>query len=556
MARPIRASKRKTLANAVLTTSALAAGLLLTNVIFYGIQSRLDLTAAGFFSLTEASKQLVAGLDEAVRVTAYFGNVPAETQFQQQYVESLLDRYADASNGMLSWKKIDPFEEGVEFQKQLKSDEQIDKLMWLSMVDDMPQQVPVYFHVQFKYLDKTERWEPPGRFTLEGLEYDLSSIIKRLAYPKKSVVVTTGFGSRPQTHTIAAILSGQYEVASVDLSGAEIDLSAADILIVNGPTQPVSESAQLAIEGHILAGKPTLFLSRGMSFQAAQQQAGMPSTGQPLLGMPAQSGLGPLLAHYGVKVEPGLVLDARASTAGAVAVGPGARVVRELFPLAKILANGRNDPLAGLDVVPVSYATRVSLVDDGAARGDAINAIRLARSSRSSYLRDQMMAITADSPLGPIDARRGPFDLGYALEGSFRRYFTGKPVPAEPASTASTAAPAEQTAAQSPGGTRIIVFGSADFVADELVALSRRHPMFSALGVGPTILLNMVDWLAQDQALVAARSKQAPPPIEPIEASTRMWIKYGNSVGVALMLLVVGLATWYARERRRRALTI
>jgi ABC-type uncharacterized transport system involved in gliding motility auxiliary subunit len=534
----LKSSKRKSLANAAITTAALLAGLVLVNVVFQGVTQRVDLSGE---ALTRASELLVAGLDEPLVVTAYFGKVPTENRYEQEFVESLLDQYADASDGKLQWKKIDPFERGREFQQKLREDEGIDKVMWLSIVDDSPQQVPVYFHVQFKYLDKTEVWMPPGRFSLKGLEYQFSSIIKKLAYPKKQVAITAGFGSPPQAQAIQQVLADQYEVQTVDLSQAGADLAPFDILVVNGPTEPLSEAAKLAIDGHVLAGKSTLFLLRGMAFQVPGSQPGLPTPpNQPVIGMPASSGLEDMLKTWGVEVKADVILDDRANTPGAVIAGQEGLVVKPLFPLAEALAVGEGDPLQGLSLVPVPFASTVALV--GGLDAERVQATELLRTSPYSWARADILPVTAESQFARKDEPTGPFSVGWALRGRFASAFG--------------AADAEGNAQESPANTRIVVLGSAAIVDDVTLGLSRRHPLFRNLAVGATVLMNLVDWLAADQALVAARSKGAPPPIEELAGDTKTLVKYGNIVGASLVILLAGVVAWFVRERRRRNLRL
>ena len=100
------------------------------------------------------------------------------------------------------------------------------------------------------------------------------------------------------------------------------------------------------------------------------------------------------------------------------------------------------------------------------------------------------------------------------------------------------------------------MLGSADFVSDTVLAMAQRHPLFRDLRGGALVLQNAVDWLAHDNALTAARSKGAPPPIDPLDANARWWVKWGNTVGSALFVLVLGLIAWLVRERRRARLSL
>ena len=65
---------------------------------------------------------------------------------------------------------------------------------------------------------------------------------------------------------------------------------------------------------------------------------------------------------------------------------------------------------------------------------------------------------------------------------------------------------------------------------------------------------NAVDWLAQDEALIAIRSKnRTPPPLAFASATTHDIVKYGNIIGVPALLIVFGaLRLWRRRQITRQ----
>jgi hypothetical protein len=267
---------------------------------------------------------------------------------------------------------------------------------------------------------------------------------------------------------------------------------------------------------------------------------------QPLVGMPADTGLAPLLAHYGVDIHQEILLDSQYSTNGLVIAGRQGLLMRDPFPLMQVAAAGPTDPLAGLQIVPLPFASRVT---PGAA-DPRRTATLLTESSPTSYLRDQVLPLGPETQFTPGDSKRGPFPTGYALTGVFTSHFAAAP-PEPPAEGEAAAAPASTP--ESPAGTRMIVLGSADFIADETFRAGQQHFLFQNLvQFAPAMLENMVDWLAQDQDLVAARTKAAPRPMEPVTSGTRTAIRWGNSAGTAVALLLVGVGVWAVRERRRR----
>jgi len=96
----------------------------------------------------------------------------------------------------------------------------------------------------------------------------------------------------------------------------------------------------------------------------------------------------------------------------------------------------------------------------------------------------------------------------------------------------------------SPGkGGRLVVVGSSDFVGDRYARNGESGLVF---------VQNAVDWLAQDEALIAIRSKdRTPPPFVFSSAVARELVRYGNMIGIPLLLVIAG----GMRLLRRRALT-
>ena len=94
-----------------------------------------------------------------------------------------------------------------------------------------------------------------------------------------------------------------------------------------------------------------------------------------------------------------------------------------------------------------------------------------------------------------------------------------------------------------PARGRVVVVGSADFASDRYVRGGEGGAVF---------VQNAVDWLAQDDALIAIRSKdRSPPPLVFTSAALRDTVKYGNVIGIPLLLVALGgVRLW-----RRRLIT-
>jgi len=99
------------------------------------------------------------------------------------------------------------------------------------------------------------------------------------------------------------------------------------------------------------------------------------------------------------------------------------------------------------------------------------------------------------------------------------------------------------TPAAAPRG-RVAVIGSADFASDRY---ARNSP------TNIVLVQNAIDWLAQDDALIAIRSKdRAPPPLVFPSSVARGAAKYGNLIGVPLLLVAAGIVRLWRRRRTTR----
>ena len=66
------------------------------------------------------------------------------------------------------------------------------------------------------------------------------------------------------------------------------------------------------------------------------------------------------------------------------------------------------------------------------------------------------------------------------------------------------------------------------------------------------LVLNLMDWLVLDEDLLAVRTRGlGAAPLEELEDSQRLTIKYGNIIGLPLLFMVFGLVRWRRREARR-----
>ena len=96
-----------------------AAILILLNIVSVRLFGRLDFTKNNLFTLSDASKNLVKGLDDRLTVKAYFTeDVPAPYNNIRRTVLDQLNEYKAYSKGNMQFEFIDPSGEKGEQEAQ------------------------------------------------------------------------------------------------------------------------------------------------------------------------------------------------------------------------------------------------------------------------------------------------------------------------------------------------------------------------------------------------------------------------------------------------------
>jgi hypothetical protein len=131
----------------------------------------------------------------------------------------------------------------------------------------------------------------------------------------------------------------------------------------------------------------------------------------------------------------------------------------------------------------------------------------------------------------------GPWPVMVAVTGAFESSFAELPIPPVPAETpfgASVVTPDDPATKITQGAlARLVVSGSADSAANNVA-----------------MVLNLVDWMCQDEALIGIRSKAVQlPPLEKPQGATARWLMLVNALGGTLLLLLLGGVRLLLRRR-------
>jgi gliding-associated putative ABC transporter substrate-binding component GldG len=495
--------------------------LILVNFISVRIFGRLDLTKAGVYTLSDASKNLVRNLDDRVTVKAYFTeDLPAPYNNNRRAVLDILNDYKAYSKGNLHYEFINPEGEKNEREAQQAGIPPVEVQI---VKEDKFEVKRAFLGLIMMYEDKKEVL--PVIQNLGSLEYDVSAAIKRLtSRTKKRIGYTTGHHETALTSMQRASqeINTQYESVPVDLGSnvAEIPQDLAALLII-APQTKFSDTAKYQIDQYIMRGGKVAFLLNKMNIDLSAQYK---------VAQPVDIGLEDMLENYGIRINSDLVRDKQCASI-TVMQNQGQFQMRSQVPfpyLPNAVNVDRSNPIVK-DLQGIIFFF-VSSLDTTLAANKGLKAEVLVRSSKNSGRQSGFVMIDPFHPYTREELAESNIPLAAVVNGSFKSFFEGKSL--VPHTTKSP-------------DTRIIVVGDGDFMKDD----------FAGNRGNLTFFVNIVDFLADDAGLITIRSKDiVQPPLEQVADGTKKLLKYGTLLLPPFLVIGYGLLRWRRRIALKRSL--
>jgi gliding-associated putative ABC transporter substrate-binding component GldG len=526
------------------TMTALTIGILVfVNLFVVRIPMRLDLTRDKAFTLSEATVETMKGLENPVTITAYFTtDLPPPFSDNARYVKDLLSEYRAAAGDNLSFSFVDPQAEETDADKEIKKDikrdifgravrEKTSVEKELESLNIQPVEVRVleqdqqqtkraYMGIAIRYGEEKESL--PVVQDTSTLEYDLTTIIRRLTRTKQPVLaVIQGHGEPSPDEALQRIkqaLEQNYEVRPVTLSsGSEAKVpDDVDAALIIGPNTGYSDDELKAIDAFLMKGK-------GAGFFLDRNQIDL-KTFAPT---PVTHNVEKLTEKYGLELGSQVVGDVECASLS-VSEKRGFFVVQRpvQYPFIPTLKNLEGDSPLTRGIVGVALPFSVPVYTK---KIDNVETTVLGKSSPKSWLEDaNAEGLAPQRDWGAADINvTGPYVLIATARGALPSF-------ADDGKKAETEA-------------RVFLVGTSTMLNEAVLG-----PPNAAL------FLNLVDWLVLDPKLLAMRSRGAgEAPFAPdLADSTRNAVKFGCTVGVPALLVLLGLVRWQMREARRKRLAV
>ncbi len=370
-----------------------------------------------------------------------------------------------------------------------------------------------------------------------------------------------GTAAREPITNFDQLASQNYSLRQVRLAEAGIPKGLKS-LVIAGPTENFTDHELFQIDQALMQGTSlALFIDRFR--EVPMGQPGSPY-GQQSQFIPLDTGLEKLLDHYGVKVSNAIVLDEKCFRQRLpVEYGGGEQPVY-FAPI--IQAKNINTNLPWMENIKALLTVAMSPVeiDEKRITENRIAAVKLFSSSERSWeMRDTIMLnpMMIKPPVSDKDMRSRP--LAYLLEGSFKSYFNGRPIPEKLAGPEQAQEAGTDAAREGPAGSsrvseaggflaasarpgRIFLVGSSHMLMNNLLEGEGQNP-------NETFLMNMLDVLNDRQDIALMRSKTLTiNPLDETPARVKMFIKSFNIAGVPSLVVGAGLIVWARRRLRKK----
>jgi gliding motility-associatede transport system auxiliary component len=518
----------------------------LINLIGTRVFGRLDLTENKNYTLSPGSKAIVANLPDYLTVKAYIStkDLPPEMKSVSRYVRDLLDEYRTYSKGKLRFEAFDPGDD-----KKIEEEAAQCKVQKIQVQVMRSQKFEVgahYLGICFQYQGKDEAI--PQATQIEGMEYRISSLLKRMTQKKQKIAATNGHGEAelPYLKHIE-----EFEVTNVNPSSAPIP-DDVDALLVAGPKQPFDDKGRREIDAFLMKGHGAIFLVDGMAMQAPR--GGMPpemQAAQPKIGQPNDTGLNELLEKYGFKIGQDFVLD-QPRVPGPVDLPDGRKMLGNIpvYVAVKVPEEKDLSVVERLGALVFPFPSSVELV--GPLAGGKPQAGKLwtvAKTMPTSWKHSGMFFY---SPTVKIEEgkEKGSYGLAYAYEGPLKSAYPS------PAAQAGMSAPDQAGAppSESKKPVRLLVIGDSDFATEDYLQLGRYLPIYQG---GGTMLFNAMGWTTADESLTAVRTKTLTArPIQIESPGSALALQVVNIAGVPAAFVVFGVVRWRLRRARRQGLKL
>ena len=473
---------------------------------WYGnsIGGRLDLTEDKTFTLSEGTSRLLGQLDDILTIKLYESkDPPPQITLVARDVNDFLKDFSSSRDDVKFIRKFPDDDEDVALEAQMAG---VPPVQFNVFGQTEVSTKLGYLGMTITYADRREviRYIP----SVDGFEYGLASLVnKMLLDDPKTVGFLTGHGEKSIQQEIAGFagqLSQAYDVVEVAAdSEGNLDLSEIDVLVIAGPTEAMSAAEQESLTSYLTGGGKAMILLDAILVDQGR-----------LVAVRNPNSLAELVEPFGVLIEDNVVFDPQFHESLQFNVGYGSVLLG--YPFWAHVPTVDHKVTGEVQQTVMPWVSSLGITDAEVGEVEVVNLLRTQETAAVDYSYGDLSP-DPESPVYDLsDKQQFESDIAVAVTG--------------PATNGSGSE------------FRIVVAGDSDWIADQLISRSGEN---LALG------LNLIDWLAQEDALAAIRSKiVASRQLEFTSSTHQNVVQYANIIGIPLVFVLIGVVTSLRRRRQ------
>ena len=529
---------------------------------------RFDLTSEKRYSISDATKSLLAEVDDVVFARVYLdGELPPDYRKLQTAVKEMLDEFR-AYNSKIQYEFSDPSagddeeerikryrkltEEGLQYTniRIQEAGEFSEKVLFPgAIIAYGEKEIPVQL---LKGLSGASDEEMVNA-SIQKIEYELASALKKLITNQdKKIGFLEGQSEYEELEVadLAYTLDEYYTVNRLRMDQQLGALDDYDALIIAGPDSSFDERDKFIIDQFVMRGGKLLILVDGVRASMDSVQA----TGMDV-SVPKSVNLEDMLFRYGVRINPNLIMDMQALPIPVVTGMMGTQARQELYPwyyFPMILPKENHPIVKNLDGIASKFASSIDTIGRKGIR----KTILLQTSVYSKLVNAPSrisLNILRQKPQQE-NFNSGPQALAVLLEGEFESVFNNR-MPQQLLSNTDI----DFKGISVPN--KMIVISDGDIIRND-VSLERQE--FFPLGsdkylqkvhANKEFLMNSIDYMLDDSGLIELRSKELKMRLldQQKASSARFnWQLFNMSLPLLLIWLMgLALFAWKRTKHRR-----
>ena len=526
----------------------------------YDLTRSIKKVVYGFQSLDA----VFASMEEPVKLTAFVTQqtLPQSLAEVPQLIEKVAQDIRAESGGKFTFEMIDPDDPTSPVTRQTLFDSYGLRPFAVSLFSSDS----YYLHLILQVGEEAQLIYPTSDMSEADLRTEIEAVLKRAApgflktvglWHPSTEPIQSPYGDTVQPISswdlVGQQLMQNYTVKQVDLSSGRVP-GDVDVLVVIAP-QGLGDMERFAIDQYLMRGGAVVVAAGNYILSPLQFGGGLTIEA-------VQDGLKEMLAYYGVEVGDSLVMDpqnepfpvpVQRSVAG-MTVTEYRQVPYPFFVDVRRDGMAAESPIvANLSAVTLNWASPLE-VDE--AKNQSREVVKLLQSTAGSWLRS---SIDVNPDLGaypqygfPVEGEQGARPLAVSIRGSFESYFKDQ---SPPTPEGEGEAAAVGTIEVSPDSSRLVVVGSAEFVDDVVMDISRSFSQDRYL-LNLQFLQNAVDWTVEDEDLLSIRSRGTYARLlQPLEEDEQSFWEGLNYAVVLLALIGIGVV-WNVRQRSEEPMAL